>query len=43
MLEVAQLVVVAVLAVDFVVRRGSQVVAWLKGAEETVVSEVKKL
>ena len=41
LLQVVELVLVSGLTVDFVVRRGAQVVAWLRGAEETVVADVK--
>ena len=41
MLSVVTFVGVVVLGVDFVVRRGAQLVSWLKGAEQTVVNEVK--
>jgi hypothetical protein len=43
MLSLLTAVGVAVLVADLAVRRGAQVVAWLKGAEATVVSDVKKL
>ena len=38
-----ELVVVGVLTVDFVLRRGSQILTWVKGAEKTVVDDVKKV
>lgn len=42
-----ELVVLGVLGVDFVLRRGHDVWTWVKGAEKTVVdtveNEVKKL
>ena len=36
-------VFVSCLFADLVVTRGAQVLAWLKGAEATVVEDVKKL
>jgi len=43
LLEWVSFVGAAVCVVDLVVRRGSQLVSWLKGAEATVVTDVKKL
>lgn len=43
MFATLEFVMVACLFADLVLSRGAQVVAWLKGAEETVVNEVKKL
>ena len=43
MLELLTFVGVAALTVDLLVRRGSDLVAWLKGAEATVVAEAKSV
>jgi hypothetical protein len=43
MLSFLTFVGVACLTADLVVRRGAQVMAWLKGAEATAASDVKKL
>ncbi|HEY5267549.1 MAG TPA: hypothetical protein VII94_00215 [Candidatus Saccharimonadales bacterium] len=43
MFATLEFVMVAALFADLLVTRGSQLVTWLKGAEATVVSEVKKV
>lgn len=43
MLSLLTFVGVALLTGDLVVRRGAQMWAWLQGAEQTVVNDVKKL
>lgn len=43
MLSFLTFVGVAALTADLLVRRGAQLLAWVKGAEQTVADEVKKL
>jgi len=43
MFATLEFVMVACLFANLVVCRGAQVVAWLKGAEATVVSDVNKV
>ena len=43
MFSTLEFVMVACLFADLVVARGAQVWTWIKGAEQTVVNDVKKL
>jgi len=43
MFSTLEFVMVAALFADLVVARGAQFLAWVKGAEKTVVDEVKKV